>query len=44
MEAAVENFLDFGVVKHSFLDLPAGVLVVEGDGFAGGWKHREGSL
>ena len=44
VEAAVENFLDFRVVKHRFLDLPAGVLVVEGDGFAGGWKHREGSL
>ena len=44
VEAAVENFLDFRVVKHRFLDLPAGVLVVEGDCLAGGWKHREGSL
>lgn len=44
VEAAVENLFDLWVVKHGFLDLSAGVLVVEGDGFAGSWKDREGSL
>lgn len=38
----MENSFDLWVIKHGFLDLPAGVLVVEGDGFAGSWKDRRG--
>ena len=38
----MENLFDLRVVKHGFLDLPAGVLVVEGEGFAGSWKRQRG--
>lgn len=35
MEAAVENALHLLLIKAGPLDLAAGVLVVEGEGFAG---------
>lgn len=35
VEAAVENSFDFLLIKGGFLDLPASVLVVECDRFAG---------
>lgn len=40
MEATMENSLHLLLVKHRFLDLSSGVLVVERDCFAGSCKEE----